>query len=246
MTFKRAALLILILQISFNSNAQLDSISSISNPKQGKFLKSIILPISFITVGSFLSGSTFEKNFNKDLRNAVGNDYEFRIDDYVQYAPIIEMYAADALGIKSKNHWFDQTKNLFISNLASSTITFFLKKTTGKLRPNGRGTQSFPSGHTTFAFTNATVLYNEFKDTSPILAYSGYAFASTTGAFRMLNNKHWVSDVLVGAGIGILVTKLVYHFEPLKNWNPFKDKKGISFVPIIDRNQYGLYAQFTF
>ena len=86
---------------------------------------------------------------------------------------------------------------------------------------------AFPSGHSTIAFTNAAVLQNEFQETSTVYAYSGYAFAATTGVFRMLNNKHYVSDVLVGAGIGILVTQLVYHFEPLKNFNPFKKSKNI-------------------
>jgi len=60
----------------------------------------------------------------------------------------------------------------------------------------------------------------------------------------MLNNKHYVSDVLVGAGIGILVTQLVYHFEPLKNFNPFKKSKGISFFPQYKENTYGFYFKY--
>ena len=105
---------------------------------------------------------------------------------------------------------------------------------------------SFPSGHTTQAFTNAAVLYNEFKDTSPVLAYSGFAFAATTGTFRMINNKHFLSDVLAGAGIGILVTQLVYHFEPFKKFNPFKNSENISFYPQINEENYGFYFACKF
>ena len=79
------------------------------------------------------------------------------------------------------------------------------------------------------------------------LAYSGYLFATTTGVFRVLNNKHWVGDVLVGAGIGILVTDLVYRFEPLKNWNPFKNKKTkVIMSPTYTDNKFGLYANLQF
>ena len=159
--------------------------------------------------------------------------------------PIAEMYVADAFKIKAKNHWFDQTKYLFISNFISSAITHSLKRITNKTRPNG-SPHSFPSGHTTFAFTNATVLYNEFKDASPFLAYSGYAFATTTASFRMLNNKHWMSDVLVGAGVGIIVTQLVYYIKPLKNFNPFKKTKGVAIVPFVDNKHFGVFAQITF
>ncbi len=224
---------------SLNSNRVNDSIIKVA------FIKKSILPVSLIGLGILINNSSFEKKFQTDLRNKIGNTYEFRIDDYVQFLPIAEMYVADAFKIKAKNHWFDQTKYLFISNLISETITHSLKRITNKTRPNG-SPHSFPSGHTTFAFTNATVLYNEFQKTSPVLAYSGYAFATTTAAFRIINNKHWMSDVFVGAGIGVLVTALVYHFKPLKNFNPFKKTKGIVMVPFMDNKHFGVVTQITF
>lgn len=156
-----------------------------------------------------------------------------------------QMYIADLASIKSENNWFDQSKYLFISNLFSVGITQLIKRSNQKLRPNGE-TDSFPSGHATIAFTNATVLYHEFHNSSPILAYSGYAFASTVGFFRMANNRHYLSDILVGAGIGIAVTNLVYYFKPLKNFNPFKKVKNISVYPSYKDNSYGLYASYQF
>ncbi|EWH14686.1 phosphatase PAP2 family protein [Cellulophaga lytica] len=116
-----------------------------------------------------------------------------------------------------------------------------------KARPKGEeDLQSFPSGHTSFAFTNAGVLYQEFKDSSPYLAYSGYALATATGGLRIANNSHWFSDVIVSAGIGILVTELVYLFDPIIKWNPFKKVKGINLYPKIDKNHYGVYFKKTF
>lgn len=207
--------------------------------------KELVFPTSIIGLGFFLNGSRFEKNLQTDLRNRVGNTFESSIDDYTQYAPIAQMYLADIMGVKSKNHWFDQTKYLFISNAITSAITHSLKNVIDKTRPNGLD-HSFPSGHTTLAFTNATVLFKEFHQTAPVFAYSAYAFSVTTGTFRMLNNKHWFSDVLVAAGIGILITDLVYYFEPLKNFNPFKKSEHISLVPYAADDNYGFYFSYKF
>lgn len=207
--------------------------------------KKSILPAAMIGVGVLLSGSDFEHRLNTNMRDAVGSSYQVTIDDYTQYAPVATLYLADVLGIKSKHHWFDQTKYLLISNAISAGITHTLKNVISKTRPNGLD-HAFPSGHTTLAFTNAAVLYNEFSETSPLVAYSGYAFAVTTGTFRMLNNKHWLSDVLVGAGIGMAVTHLVYYFEPLKNFNPFKKAEGVSLVPYANSDEYGFYFSYRF
>jgi membrane-associated phospholipid phosphatase len=43
---------------------------------------------------------------------------------------------------------------------------------------------------------------------------AGYAVAFTTGYLRMYNNKHWLSDVVAGAGVGILSTDLAYFLYP--------------------------------
>lgn len=238
-------LIVLALFSSWNSKAQTINTSTKDSTKSATLPKKSIVPISLIGFGVIVNNSNFEKGLQTNLRNLVGNNYELRIDDYLQYVPIVEMYSADLLGVKAKNHWFDQTKYLLISNLISATITHSLKNITNKERPNG-APYSFPSGHTTLAFTNACVLYNEFKDNSPSLAFSGYAFAATTGSFRMINNKHWLSDVLVGAGIGIISAELVYYFEPFKNFNPFEKAKDITLLPQIGNNNYGFYFAYNF
>ena len=130
--------------------------------------------------------------------------------------------------------------------LANTIVIGSIKRISNEERPNG-GAHSFPSGHTSTAFVMATVLFHEFKDNKPALAYSGFAFATATGVLRVLNNAHWVSDVLVGAGIGIIITDLVYRFEPLKNWNPFKNKKIHAIIsPTYLDNKFGLYANVQF
>lgn len=231
----------------FNLQAQHFTIKDSDSLKTNRpLLKSSILPLSIIATGVIANNSQFEKGLQSDIRAKVSNDFHFRIDDYFQYAPIAEMYLADALHLEAKNHWFDQTKYLLISNIISAAITHGLKRTTLKTRPDLSSQHSFPSGHTSFSFTNASVLMHEFKDSAPVLAYSGYFFSTTTAAFRVINDRHWLSDVLVGAGIGILATELVYYLEPLKNFNPFQKNENISFVPMMDQNSKGFYFSYTF
>lgn len=79
---------------------------------------------------------------------------------------------------------------------------------------------SFPSGHTTVAFAAATVFALEYRDKPlyPIIAYSA---ASLIGLSRITENKHWVTDVFVGAALGYLTGKQVvnnYHrYAKIKN-----------------------------
>lgn len=231
---KHILVVILYIQFAFVNAQTTDSL------KTKLEFKTYLIPITFIGAGVLLTYSQFEQDLQLNLRNSVGHDFDFPIDEFTPYVPIAEMYIADMAKIESKNHWFDQTKYLFISNVITSVITQGLKRVIVKTRPNGLP-HSMPSGHTAVAFVNATVLFNEFQHTAPVLAYSGYAFAATTGTFRMLNNQHYLSDVLVSAGLAMVVTKLVYHFEPLKSFNPFKKTKNISFFPQIQDDFYGFY-----
>lgn len=241
---KSILLFILVIGCLKQSTAQIDTVLTELNKPKKSWLKKSIFPTTLIITGFALNKSQFEKNFTRDVRNQVGNDYEFRIDDYIQYIPMAEMYAADVLGLKAKNHWFNQTKYLAISQLTTAIFVHSIKRGMNKQRPDDTP-NAFPSGHTSQAFVGATVLYHEFKDEHPLLAYSSFAFATTTGAFRIMNNRHWLSDVVSAAGISILVTNMVYHFEPLKNFNPFNKNKQTDLLPYYNGNEFGLFFSKT-
>ncbi|WP_158975406.1 phosphatase PAP2 family protein [Cellulophaga sp. L1A9] len=240
---KRKILTILVIFMLGKVVAQLDSTRV--NPKR-TLLKKSIIPLSLIGTGIILSDSSLENSFNTTTRNWVGNDFETTSDDYIRYAPVATLYLADIAGIQAKNHWFDQTKNLVISMILTDVFTRALKKSVFKLRPDGSNENAFPSGHTSITFASGAVVYEEFKNSSSLLAYSGYGFATLTGGLRLANNKHWVSDVLAGAGLGILVTKLVYHFDYLFKWNPFMKSQDMSLVPRYSDGNVGLYLSKKF
>jgi hypothetical protein len=217
---KKWVLIFLFIPWLSKVSAQIDSVQP--QHRYPFTLKNQAIPATMILTGSLMNFG----NIKYAVHDAIGNTTDTRVDNYLQYAPIAEMYLADAIGLKHRNSIFHQTTYMFLSEVITSGIVQSLKYLTQVDRPNG-GTLSFPSGHTSNAFATANVLYHEFRETSPVIAYSGFAFSTATGVLRMTNNRHWISDVLAGAGIGMLVSNLVYHFEPLKNWNPFERKKFV-------------------
>jgi membrane-associated phospholipid phosphatase len=60
------------------------------------------------------------------------------------------------------------------------------------------------------AFTGAELLRREYGEEYPWVAVAGYAVAIAVGAMRICNNRHWLGDVLAGAGLGIMSVTLVY------------------------------------
>jgi membrane-associated phospholipid phosphatase len=93
---------------------------------------------------------------------------------------------------------------------------YALKYSVGEARPDTGQRNSFPSGHTAQAFTAATFLSKEYGHKSIWISVGAYTAATTVGVFRMLNNRHWISDVLVGAGIGVLTSELVFRTHKIK------------------------------
>lgn len=229
---RRVAVLILLFVPVYNSYGQVadDTYNKkITERDSSDFsLKNQLVPIGLISGGLVIEALGFKQEMQEWFPRT-----NTHVDNYIQYTPVAILYTTDLFGAKHRNNVFNQTKYLLISELTTSLITGSLKRLTHSTRPNGNPL-AFPSGHTSQAFTGATVLFQETKDYCLPLAYSGYLFSTATAALRVTNNKHWVSDVLAGAGIGILVTNLVYYFEPFKNWDPFRLNGKAAIVPEID------------
>lgn len=147
-------------------------------------------------------------------------------------------------GLLLDDHKARDTGLLAAEAIAESTLVIqIIKGLTGRWRPQvadgvdswegprvffkrmGTGEESqydaFPSGHTAAAFSLATVVAMQYKKTVwvPVLAYT---LAAATGLSRLTEDKHWMSDVLVGAVLGNVIAQLVvrnhrrrYHVLPM-------------------------------
>jgi membrane-associated phospholipid phosphatase len=169
-------------------------------------------------------------------------DNRFSIDDFSQYSPALAVYALDAAGVKAKHRLADRTLVLGTAYFIMGTTVNVLKITGRVQRPDGSSTNSFPSGHTATVFMGAEFLYQEYKDRSAWYGIAGYAVATSTGLFRMFNNRHWLTDVAAGAGIGILSTKFAYLLYPYLRRKLFPRRTGLNgmLFPVSNGASYGL------
>lgn len=223
-------ILFLLILVQTTIYGQVDTVQNIARPRK-VFFKSLILPSSLVVVGGVVKETNFHEYFQKKVQNSKFRT-DTKIDDFIQYAPIVELYAADIYFKKDKNKVFQHAKNLTIAELLTAIIVQSIKYSVNTQRPDGND-NSFFSGHTSQAFTGATALYLEYKETNKFYALSGYGFSTATGILRVTNNRHWLSDVIVGAGIGIFSARLVWYINPLPNWQPFKSKK-VAVYPYVN------------
>lgn len=201
--------------------------NSFDTSKELKFsYKQLIIPSALIGYGVIALNNNSLKSLNLEIREEVNEhiDEKFTIDDISQYVPAVSVYALNAFGVKGKHNFKDRTIILGTAYVIMSGTVFGLKKWTKVERPDGSSNNSFPSGHTANAFMGAEFLYQEYKDVSPWYGIAGYVVATGTGLFRMYNNRHWFSDVVAGAGFGILSTKVAYWIYPWMKEKIFKDK----------------------
>lgn len=206
--------------------------------------KAFAVPAVLIGYGVIGLESDQLKSFNSQIREEVTEDIDEKItvDDFTQYSPFVSVYALNAMGIKGKHDFKDRTVILAASYLMMSSTILGLKSITKQQRPDGTSRNSFPSGHTATAFMGAEFLYQEYKDKSIWYGVAGYAVATGTGLFRMYNNRHWLTDVAAGAGIGILSTKMAYWVQPWISRTLFGDKQmdgNSSLMPFYDGKHIG-------
>ena len=190
------------------------------------------------------------------------NDISKGLSDFGGIYEIFTVAGIGAYGLISSNNKL-VTTTLLASQayITGGTIMTLLKFLTGRTRPSyypagveaeprflrpfhrklndANGTNensSFPSGHATVAFAVATVFATEYKD-KPWVPIISYTTASLIGASRITENKHWITDVIVGTALGYVTGKLVD-----KNYNEYaKTKSGNA-----QKNKVSFYLKYNF
>ena len=141
--------------------------------------------------------------------------YDTQYEDYLQYASGVALLALKVGGMEGRSSW----PRMIVSDAFSAALTIGvaegLKRSVGEVRPDGDDDRSFPSGHTAISYMLATMLHKEYGCRSPWISLGGYAVATATAASRMVHNRHWASDIVVGAGIGVLMTEVGYYLADL-------------------------------
>jgi hypothetical protein len=175
--------------------------------------------LTFVGVPVFLAGVIAKgekKYFAQQYQNEHANtrlitNFKSSIDDYSQYFGPAMTLGLKIGGVEGRSDWGRFLASAAMSYGIMAAFVNGIKYTAKEMRPDGSQANSWPSGHTATSFVGATILHKEYGLTrSPWYSIAGYGVATATGVMRVLNNRHWVSDVLSGAGIGIMSTEVAY------------------------------------
>ena len=209
----------------------------------------VVVPSTLISVGIVGLESHWIINQNHEIRDELQENIDKRIsiDDYSQYVPAAAVYGLNLCGVKGLHDAIGQTVILGTAYALMGISVSTIKHTSNVQRPDGSTFNSFPSGHTATAFVGAEVLRREYWHVSPWIGVAGYAVAAGTGFFRMYNNRHWFTDVLAGAGIGILSVEIAYWLYPTISKALFSkhSKYMLHLSPYVSSKEKGLAVNFV-
>ena len=194
-----------------------DFFKSKTNPgvKPYKFMDDM----TFVGIPLFVAGWAIKgdkamfrvNNANGKKNTQLLTDFKTGIDDYSQFFGPAMVVGLKLGGYEGRSDWPRLLASAGMSYAIMAGFVNGIKYTAKEMRPDGSSANSWPSGHTATAFVGASLLHKEYGLTrSPWFSVAGYGVAAATGVMRVLNNRHWISDVMSGAGIGIMSTELGY------------------------------------
>ena len=178
----------------------------------------VAVPLTLVAVGYAGRNENIidelKEHVREETREAFPN-FHTHLDDYTRYVPIWAAYGLQLAGVRGARGVVPFTIAYGLSHALSSGVVSHLKRLSHERRPDApTDFSSFPSAHTAEAFMTATLLHEQFGHAHPWMSVAGYSVAAATGAMRVLNDRHWVSDVLAGAGVGFLSAEAVWRLYP--------------------------------
>lgn len=207
---------------------------SINIPERPRFeAKQLIIPATLMATGAVVL--TTENRNATIIQNKNYLAFGGFFEDYAQFLPHISVYTFELAGMKPKTDFWNRSAILAKSQIIVMGSSYILKETFREPRPDGSNKFGFPSGHTATAFSGAEMLSMEYKEDYPWVPYAAYTVASGVGVLRVVHDKHYWSDVIFGAGLGILSTKLAYWTHQYK-WNKKEKSQKDPFQNVIYKN----------
>lgn len=215
----------LLFSFSWFFSQQKDSTSIASLSKFNR--KQIILPLSLMATGTTILLTEKRDVTVKENKNFLA--FGGYLEDYAQFAPHLSVYALEWVGMQPKTDFWNRTAILAKSQLIVLGSTYLLKTTIKEPRPDGSNQYGFPSGHAATAFSGATMLSMEYGEDYPWVPYIAYSVASGVSFLRVTHDKHYWSDIIFGAGLGILSTKIAYWTHQYR-WNKKTNQDQLSIL----------------
>ena len=120
---------------------------------------------------------------------------------YIPALPLVMDAGLGLLGVPAEHSFLDRgIEGVLALGIVSGTA-LAMKGVIDTPRPDSRDNDAFPSGHCCVAFVGAELVRLEYGWG---WGAGAYAVATTVAVLRIYHNRHWLSDLLMGAGMGIL------------------------------------------
>lgn len=231
-------------EIDFASNLSLGKDPSSIAFKPDSYAERMLLPVGLLSASILYNDNYLDKRIVKQ-----GNisSPSMNSANILQYSPGAVMLILKTAGLESRSDWPRMLTADGASVVIQAAITNTVKYSLKRERPDGKAYNSYPSGHTATAFMCAQMLHKEYGETvSPWISVGGYGLAATTGIFRVISNRHWCSDVMGGAAIGIFSTEVAYELTDILFGDHGLNRPVIA--PSVDdlpRWKFGLYSDYS-
>ena len=164
-------------------------------------------------------------------------NYTFK---YIPALPLVMDAGLGLVGVPAEHGFLDRCIEASLATGLVSVVDLMLKGVIDAPRPDGTENDSFPSGHCCIAFVGAELVRMEYGWG---WGAGAYAVATTVAVLRSYHNRHYLSDLLTGAGMGILSahvgrwllepTKRLFQI-PTYDWGSGRPAVQVSFAPSVD------------
>ena len=212
----------------------------------------LIIPTTLFTVGAIGVNNGYFCSLKNEVRDGfevMRGDHRMHFDDYLQYLPVASYFGLDLCGVRGDHNLREQMAAAATAYIVMAALVNGIKYTVQEPRPGSGARNSFPSGHTATAITGAELIRLEYGNGYGAAAYGVSALG--VAFMRLYNDRHWLNDIVAGAGIGILSANIGYWLLPwerrLLGWDK-DDRRQVALVPTYNATyrNYGfmLTAQF--
>lgn len=197
--------------------------------------RQLIAPAALIAVGAAGVWLPTFRQLDEDVKDGMTHlrhGHYFHADDYLQLVPAAVYFGLGFFNNVKTKHTFKQRLMVELTAfVAMAAITNGIKYTVREPRPDSGARNSFPSGHTATAFTGAELIREEYGNG---WGAGAYIFSTGIAFLRLYNERHWLNDVIAGAGVGILCARIGYWMLPLYNkWFHWEDKPNKPLLTVM-------------